>query len=244
MTYPLPEKRCLRIGHRGASAHAPDNTLTSFRKAAELGADMVELDVQRTADGQAAVIHDLFLRAATGQVLPVAKTTLAELRAVDLGGGERVPSIHEALDTIRAAGLGAYIELKDGGAIPLVIQALIDLDFCGHALVGSFRPDWVADFTAALPQVGGSVLFGSRAMDGPRAVSLARAAGARFVHPCWESDPHPSALLTPAWLQAVRAANLGVVCWHEERPAEIAELLALGVDGICSDRPELLKAKE
>ncbi len=240
MTYPLKENRCLRIGHRGASAHAPDNTLAAFRKAAELGADMVELDVQRTADGQAAVIHDLFLRAPGGQVLPVKESTLSELRAVDLGGGERVPTLVEALAVIRDAGLGAYIELKDGGAISLVVHALAALDFASHVVVGSFRPDWVADFKTAMPQVGGSVLFSSKAIDGPRAVSLARAAGASFVHPCWESDAHPSALLTPAWLSAVRAAGLGIVCWHEERPAEIAALLALGVDGICSDRPELL----
>jgi glycerophosphoryl diester phosphodiesterase len=196
--------------------------------------------VQRTADGQAVVIHDLFLRASSGQVLPVAKSTLAELQAVDLGAGERVPTLQAALAAIQALGLGAYIELKDGGAIPGLIQVLDELDFTRHVLVGSFRPDWMADFTAARPQVGGSVLFGSQAIDGPRAASLARAAGASFVHPCWESDPHPSALLTPAWLGAVRAAGLGVVCWHEERPAEIAVLLALGVDGICSDKPELL----
>ncbi len=241
MTYPLTEKRTLRIGHRGACAYAPDNSLASFRKAAELGADMVELDVQRTADGQAAVIHDLYLREPGGQLLVVNKSSLAQLRAVDLGGGERVPTLAEALETIRAAGLGAYIELKDGGSIPLVAAALEQLNFGAHCLVGSFRPDWVADFKTYAPQVGGSVLFGSKAMDGPRAAALARAAGASFVHPCWESDPSPSRLLTRGWLGAVRAAGLGVVCWHEERPAEIAALLALGVDGICSDRPELLR---
>jgi glycerophosphoryl diester phosphodiesterase len=114
------------------------------------------------------------------------------------------------------------------------------LNYAAHCLVGSFRPDWVADFHAACPQVGCSVLFGSKAIDGPRAVSLAQAAGASFVHPCWESDPHPSALLTPEWLSAVRAAGLKVITWHEERPAEIAMLQRLGVNGICSDRPELL----
>lgn len=240
MTYPLEEKRCLRIGHRGASAHAPDNTLSSFRRAAELGADRVELDVQRTADGQAAVIHDLYLHTPSGQVLPVKEATLSELRAVDLGGGEHVPTLVEALAVIRAAGLGAYIELKDGGAISLVVRALVELDFASQVVAGSFRPDWVADFKTSMPQVSGSVLFSSKAIDGSRAVCLASAAGASFVHPCWESDPHPSALLTPTWLGAVRAAGLGIVCWHEERPAEIAALLSLGVDGICSDRPELL----
>lgn len=241
MTFPLHEKRCLRIGHRGAAAHAPHNTLAGFRKAAELGADMVELDVQRSADGQAVVIHDLNLRAPDGRLLPVHDTRLPELRAVDLGWGEHIPTFPEALAVCIQLDLGMYIELKDGMVAPLVLRALQEQDYAGHCLVGSFRPDWVADFNAVAPQIGASVLFSSRAMDGPRAVSLARSCGASFVHPCWESDPAPSRLLTPAWLAAVHAAGLGVIAWHEERPAEIAALLELGVDGICSDRPELLQ---
>ena len=240
MSYPLNERRSLRIGHRGAAAHAPHNTLAGFRKAAELGADMVELDVQRSADGQAVVIHDLFLRAPDGGLLEVHRSTLAELRAVDLGWGERIPTLGEALALCQKRDLGAYLELKDGSVALLVMQILDELDFSAHCLVGSFRPDWVADFHAAQPAVGCSILFGSKAIDGPRAVSLAQACGAAFVHPCWESDPHPSALLTPAWLAAVRAAGLKVIAWHEERPAEIAALQNLGVNGICSDRPELL----
>jgi glycerophosphoryl diester phosphodiesterase len=240
MSYPLTERRCLRIGHRGAAAYAPHNTLAGFRKAAELGADMVELDVQRSADGQAVVIHDLFLHAPDGRVLEVHRSTLSELRTVDLGWGERIPVLREALAECRDHHLGVYIELKDGSAAPLVIEALKELDFSAHCLVGSFRPDWVADFTAACPGVGTSVLFGSKAMDGARAVHLAQSCGASAVHPCWESDPYPSRLLTPEWISTVRAAGLKIIIWHEERPAEIAALKRLGVDGICSDRPDLL----
>ena len=240
MSYPISEKRPLRIGHRGAAAYAPHNTLASFRKAAELGADMVELDVQRSADSQAVVIHDLYLKAPGGKLLPVRETTLAELRSVDLGSGERVPLLGEALETCRQLGLGVYIELKEGGAARMVCETLAALDYGAHCVVGSFRPDWVADFTAAAPQVAGSILFGSRAIDGPRAVQLARACAAAYVHPCWENGLHPSALLTPQWMGAVRSAGLGVITWHEERADEIAELKRLDVDGICSDRPELL----
>ena len=91
MSYPIAEKRPLRIGHRGAAAYAPHNSLAGFRKAAALKADMVELDVQRSADNQAVVIHDLALKSPNGQVLPVRETTLTELRRIDLGAGEHVP---------------------------------------------------------------------------------------------------------------------------------------------------------
>lgn len=201
---------------------------------------MIELDVQRSVDNQVVVIHDPYIRAPDGQVLLVNETTLAELQRIDLGGGERIPALREALDTCRQLNLGVLIELKQGGIADLVWEAMTTLGYDTHCLVGSFRPDWVADFKAIAPQVPGSILFGSKAIDGPRAVQLAQACNATNVHPCWERDPHPSALLTPQWLSAVRAAGLGVISWHEERLAEIAALKRLGVDGICSDQPELL----
>jgi glycerophosphoryl diester phosphodiesterase len=234
---PPSRYRFLRIGHRGARAHAPDNTLTGFRKAAALGADMVELDVQRTADGQIAVTHDSYLTDATNRVWPVQRSTMSDLQRLDLGGGERVPTLGEALRVCQDAAMGAYIEIKDGSVIPLLIQVLHDMEETEHCLVGSFRPDWVAEAKAAAPELATSVLFGSPHID---PVQLAQSAGATYVHPCWERFDHPSRLLTPEWIARVRQAGLGIVVWHEERVEEIAALRQLGVDGICSDAPELL----
>ena len=130
-----------------------------------------------------------------------------------------------------------YIELKDSGAIPGVLTTLREKEFAGHCIIGSFRPDWLAEVKAAVPQFVTSVLFSALSVD---PVKLAQAVGANFVHPCWERYPNPSSLLTPEWMARVRAADLGIVCWHEERPEEIAALGRIGVDGICSDAPELL----
>ena len=260
MSFPITEKRPLRIGHRGAAAYAPHNTLTSFRKAAELGADMVELDVQRTVDGQVVVFHDLFLKAPDGKVLPVHETTLAELQAVDLrqiftdlispdgepalrsvrGPGEHIPTFPEVLATCIQLNLGILLELKDGHASPLVIETLLEQGYTDHVVISSFRPDWLADFKAAVPKIEMSIQCGSKTMDGPHVVQLARACGASFVCPGYDNHPHPTGLLTPDWLGAVRAGGLRVISWHEERPAEIAALNRLGVDGICSNRPDLL----
>jgi glycerophosphoryl diester phosphodiesterase len=219
---PPSEFRFLRVGHRGARAHAPDNTLAGFRKAAELGADMVELDVQRTADGQLAVVHDTVLRDEKGRLWPVHDSTMAQLRQVDLGAGECVPSLSE---------------VKDGAVVPDMVRTLRDAHWVDHCLVGSFRPDWLAEVKALAPEATASVLFGSVNVD---PVALARSVGATYVHPCWERLAHPSEELTPDWIARVRGAGLGIVIWHEERPAEIAALRQLGVDAICSDAPELL----
>ncbi len=234
---PPSQYRFLRVGHRGARAHAPDNTLSSFRQAATLGADMVELDVQRTADNQIAVVHDAWLRDGVNHILPVRQSTLAQLQSIDLGQGERIPTLVEVLDLCEQEQMGAYIEIKDGGVVPALVRILLDRGWLDRCLIGSFRPDWIAEAKALAPQAITSILFSSPSID---AVQLARAAGATYVHPCWERYDHPSAKLTPEWIARVRQADLGIVIWHEERPDEIAALRRLGVDAICSDAPELL----
>jgi glycerophosphoryl diester phosphodiesterase len=233
---PPSSYRFLRIGHRGAAAHAPDNTLLGFRRAAELGADMVEFDVRQTTDGQTVLSHDPYLTDAAGRIWPVRGSALAELQAIDLGGGEHAPTLAEALEFCRDEQLGAYVELKDAAVIPAVVSAVCEYDWDRYTIVGSFRPDWLADLRASAPQIETSILFGSPHLD---AVELARSIGATYVHPCWERFPNPSTLLTREWIARVRRAGLGIICWHEERPEEIAALRQLGVDGICSDAPEL-----
>jgi glycerophosphoryl diester phosphodiesterase len=213
--------------------------MVSFSRAAELGADVVEFDVRQTRDNQIAVIHDSFLTDATGQVWPVHQSSLAELQQINLGGGERVPALSEAIKICQERQMGAYIEVKDGGAIPLLVQFLQDSEWATHCLIGSFRADWVAEVARSAPEIPTSVLFSSIHVD---PVRLAQSVGARFVHPCWEHLEHPSALLTPEWITSVRHAGLGIIVWHEERTHEIALLRRLGVDGICSDAPELLQA--
>ncbi len=234
---PPSRYRFLRIGHRGARAHAPDNTLASFRKAAELGADLVELDVQRTADAHLAVVHDTCLADTEGYIWPVHRSALADLQRIDLGAGERVPTLAQVLDLCQAEQIGMYVEVKDGGAVPHLVQILRDKEWLAHCIIGSFRPDWLAEVRALAPEAMTSILFSSPHVD---AVGLARSVGANYVHPCWERFAHPSALLTPEWVASVREADLGIIVWHEERPQEIAVLRQLGVDGICSDAPELL----
>jgi glycerophosphoryl diester phosphodiesterase len=202
-----------------------------------LGADMVEFDLQRTADGHVVLAHDAWLVDDLGRVRPIRHSRLDELLAIDLGDGERVPTLDQALELCRDEQLGAYIEIKEGSVLPALAAALEVHDMAGYTIVGSFRPDWLAEWKALAPKAATSILFSSTHLD---PVQLARSIDAQYVHPCWERFPDPSALLTPGWIAAVREAGLGIICWHEERPEQIAALRRLGVDGICSDAPELL----
>lgn len=113
-----PEGMIDVIAHRGASAHAPENTLAAFEKAAEAGADWFELDCHLTHDGELAVMHDGNLKRTTGLDRHVRAMTLAEVRQLDAGSwfgpefaGERIPTLGEALDLARGR-IGVYIEIK------------------------------------------------------------------------------------------------------------------------------------
>jgi glycerophosphoryl diester phosphodiesterase len=103
------------IGHRGAAGHAPENTLRSFHKAVELGADMVELDVHLCATGEPVVIHDDTVDRTTDRSGRVRDLSLDELKALDAGDGERVPTLVEVIDEMsgRAA---LNVELKGLGS--------------------------------------------------------------------------------------------------------------------------------
>jgi glycerophosphoryl diester phosphodiesterase len=237
-TIPPHERRFWRIAHRGASAYTPENTLAAIGKAAELGADAVELDVHISADGVPVIIHDANLSRTTNGTGPVSQYNLSQLKKLDAGNGETIPTLEEAIACCREHQLGLYLELKTGRVIRPVAELIRQHHLYYATIVSSFRLDWLADIKKLEPDIVTSVLFGSVEID---IVTLARVVEAQYVHPAWENQAlEPHRLLTPDWIRKVRAAGLGIICWHEERPAEIAALRRLGVDGICSDAPDLL----
>jgi glycerophosphoryl diester phosphodiesterase len=237
-TIPPHERRGLRIAHRGASAHAQENSAASIRKAWEFGADMVEIDIRTTADHMPVIAHDPSLKRLYNVDALIADITLEELRSYSKSSP--VMTFVEMLKLCHELQLGLYLDIKELSweATSRVLAALDEYDFINHTIFGSFRPDYLAEIKAHRPDAGTSILFSSIHVD---PVLLAQSIHADYVHPCWESRSEtPHKLLTPEWIERVREAQLGIVCWHEERPSEIAALQALGVDAICSDTPELL----
>jgi glycerophosphoryl diester phosphodiesterase len=236
---PPDQRRPLRIAHRGASAYAQEGSQASVEKAAELGADMIEIDIRVTRDEVPVIAHDSSLKRVFGVSGDVNELTLEELKAITPEGRQPVLTFDEMLDLCSRLSLGLYLDIKEitPNAMQAVIESLRRKGMMRYAIFGSFRPDLLAEIKAAAPSASTSILFSSVYID---PVALASAIKADYVHPCWERFESPSLLLTPEWIERVRSAGLGIVCWHEERPAEIAALNALGVDGICSDQPELL----
>jgi glycerophosphoryl diester phosphodiesterase len=219
------------IAHRGASeAEPPGNTLPAFRAAAALGADWVELDVRRTADGGLAVHHDAEL--ADGR-------PIVALAAADLPS--EVPSLAAALDA--CAGMGVNVEIKNAPVDPDwdesrriaddVVRVLAGRDPEG-LLVTSFDPgtlDRVRALDRRLPT--GLLVHPGLGLDD--AVALAAERGHRAVHP-W--DP----TVTEALVSAAHRRGLAVNVWTVNDPGRMRTLAAWGVDGIITDRPDLARA--
>lgn len=224
----------LRIAHRGASAIAPENTLAAIRRAIELGAPWVEVDVQACADGLV-VIHDDTLERTTSGHGPVATQTVDALRKLDAGylqpgHGERIPLPDEVLDLCRGR-CAVNLELKGPNVaprlLPLLAQTLARGWPADALLCSSFDWPQLEALRAALPDVPLGVLC--ERVDAA-AVAMAQQLGARVI----------ACALQHADAGAVAAAHgAGCVLWvFTVNDADCAaRLAALGVDGIFSDHP-------
>jgi len=229
------------IAHRGASAYEPENTLRAFDRAIEMDATMLELDVHLSQDGYPVVIHDADLSRTAGGAGRIVDMTLDQIKGFDVGQGERVPTLSEVIELVRGRA-ELYIELKGQRTPEAVVKTLQATGFADQVIVGSFYP-WLPQRVKFLaPTIRTSVLI--RGDDRQKDfVEWTLAVEADCVHLCWENaSPAPHELLTPELISAIRQRGLGVVLWHEERPAELRELVKFDVDGICTNTPDVLAA--
>jgi glycerophosphoryl diester phosphodiesterase len=233
-------RRYLNIAHRGASAYEPENTLRAFRRAIDLGADMSELDAHLSKDGHVMIMHSATVDETTNGHGAIRELSLAELKLLDAGKGEQIPTLPEVIDLVRGKN-GLYIELKGEGTPPAVIKILRDNHFTdGEVIVGSFLAPLVQQMKNLAPEISTSLLVGP-VFPSDQLVAMARSISADYVHLCWENrHPTPHKLLTPELLGALHDAKLGIVLWHEERPSELLVLCTLDVDAICSNTPDQL----
>ena len=227
------------IAHRGASAYEPENTLRAFETAIRMGATMLELDVHLTRDGELIVLHDAEISHTTDGAGDISTLSLAEAQAFDAGLGEHLPALREVIGLARGQAQ-LYVELKGLFTPGPLVELLHRERFYEDAIAASFMP-WLPQKVKWLePEVRTALLF--KDVDSLRMVAWAQSIGADYVHPCWEDQaPQPHRLLTPEVIHEIRAAGLGIIVWHEERPEELRALAALAVDGICTNTPDVLR---
>jgi glycerophosphoryl diester phosphodiesterase len=242
----IPQDRPLIIAHRGASAAAPQNTLAAFRRAMELGADGVELDVHLSADGIPVVIHNFEVDDVTDGTGKVTDKTLAELKELDAGAkfspefaGERIPTLAQVFEVLEGK-LLVNVELKDLSPKGVGLEAPVAevVRQCGmesKVLFSSFNPFTLRRVRPLAPGIPSGLLYSH---DLPP--YLRRAWLAPFTP---HEARHPDAEMTDARLvQWCRRRKLRINVWTVDEPDEMRRLIALGVDGIITDVPDVLSA--
>ncbi|MER7571512.1 glycerophosphodiester phosphodiesterase family protein [Streptomyces sp. NPDC126514] len=216
----------LTIGHRGVMGVEPENTLRSFVAAQQAGLDVIELDLHLSKDGHLVVMHDTEVDRTTDGSGPIAEKTLAELRALDAGLGERVPVLEEVLDAVTAP---LQAEIKDVAAARALAEVMRRRDLVARVEVSSFHDEAVAEIARLVPGVR-TALIGSRY--GTDIVERAVAVGAKTV--CLNIRR-----LTLEVVEAAREADLRIIGWVVNTQDHLRLVRALGLDGATTDHPEI-----
>lgn len=238
----------IKIGHRGAAGHEPENTLRSFVKAIRLGADAIELDVRRSAD-KIVVFHDDVVRPVSGGYFVVSSFRYAELRKCDIGNGEKIPTLEQVFGVLNRGNPWGWkpffnVELKERGMIEdvvglvqryrltdSVVISAFDIGETGHG--DSSTWDDLFAIKRMEPELRIALLVKSQE-NFAIALDLAADQGKVFaVNPSKK-------IVTRKMVADAHKKGIKIFVWTVNRPSEIARIKALGVDGIFSDYPDRL----
>jgi glycerophosphoryl diester phosphodiesterase len=223
-------RRIVRIGHRGAAGHAPENTLAAIRKGIALGVDFVEIDVRRTEDGVLVALHDETVNRTTNGKGRVDRLSLQDVKKLNAGNGENIPTLEEVLK-VTAGRTGLMLELKVKGTAKQTVEAVRDAGFKDPLIYASFIHDELPHVREVDPGASLMVLFGrlphapvSRAMEfRPSHVGLRHNTATRHL------------------VDAFHRSDLLVFVYTADSPGDIRHALSIGVDGVISNFPERIR---
>jgi glycerophosphoryl diester phosphodiesterase len=216
------------IGHRGAPVEEPENTMRSVGKGCEC-ADFVEVDVRLSHEGIPVVIHDAKLDRTTSGTGRVNDHTLKELRVLDAGEGETIPTLSEVLALVKGK-CGIFIEIKEPGS-ELAVCSLLDAGPADDVFIVSFHEDSIRTVKKLLPSVKTGYIF-SEPNDNP--VSKAVDLKADAIIPRLDR-------LSSDLIEIAHGSRIIVIPWTPNTPHQIGKAMKLGADGIITDNPCLAK---
>ncbi|BCB03961.1 putative glycerophosphoryl diester phosphodiesterase YhdW [Bacillus sp. KH172YL63] len=244
------EKQVENVAHRGASGYAPENTLASFDLAVKMKADYIELDVQRSKDGELIVIHDTTVDRTTDGSGKVADLTLEELESLDAGSwkgeafaGERLPTFEEVLDRYRGK-IGIVIELKSPTLYPgieeQVAEALkdhhLDTPQNDKIMLQSFDFESMKKMDELLPKVPVGVLAWDPATTTPEALEEI-SAYAEWYNPSY-------GIVTEEVVENVHSLDMQMASWTARSQEAVDFLYEMDVDAIITDYPDYVDPRK
>lgn len=216
------------IGHRGAPREHPENTLPSFQRALELGADGIELDVHATRDGVVVVHHDPVPRATSGNAAldgrAIAELSRAELEEFHVAGRERIPTLEEVMALVDGRA-DVFVEIKAPAIERAVVDVIRHAPAPGRCAIHSFDHRVARAARNIAPEIRTGILLTSYLLDPALALI---GAGASDLWQQWE-------LIDPPLVALAHDAGARVIAWTVNDPRAARRLAAWGVDGLCSD---------
>ncbi len=216
------------VGHRGASAHEPENTLRSIRRAFEVGADAVEVDARVSKDGHVVIIHDKTVDRTTNGTGLVSELFFEEIRALDAGKGEKIPALQEVLKEIRGKGC-LFLEIKVDEATVPSLRLVEDMGLMDSVLFISFSSDALSLIKEFHREAHTGFLY-VKPFDG---IIGAKKLGCEVVLPYYR-------LATEKAIAFAHRMKLKVVPWTVDELEVAKEFKRRGVDGIATNRPDLI----
>jgi glycerophosphoryl diester phosphodiesterase len=228
----------IAFAHRGGASEVPENTLPAFQHAVDLGYRYVETDVHVTADGMLLAFHDDVLDRVTDRTGTIADLPWSEVRQALVDGREPIPLLEDLLGAWPS--LRVNIDPKHDAAVDPLIETLRRTAAVGRVCVGSFSDERIARVRDALSGICTSL--------GPvGSLQLGLAAQGDDVgelpDPCAQLPTHyeETEIVTPALVAEAHRRGMQVHVWTIDDPDEMVRLLDLGVDGIMTDRPAVLR---
>lgn len=230
------------FGHRGASCAAPENTLAAFEKAAEDGADGVELDVHLSSDGQLVVIHDDTVNRTTNGTGAVHDMTFEQIRSLDASMGKQkfsgahIPTLEEVYRLLKPTRLMINVELKenawDGGftVIPKVLELEEKYGMAGRVFYSSFNHYVLREIKNHSAETPVGLLYAAALVD---VWDYAASVPADAIHPLYLT------LRDPDLVPRCHAAGIAVRPWTVNEEADLCAMFAAGVDAVITNDPEL-----
>ena len=218
------------LGHRGAPAYEPENTLASFKKAIELGVDQIELDLRFSKDSKLVVIHDEKLDRTTNGKGLVREFTLAELKKLDAGKGEKIPTLQEVIDLIRDKGIFLQIELKESNMQRHLLDLIQKNNLEERVMVISFLHEELRKIKELNPNIKTGVLIGQKLIDPLERLRQVRADAVSMRH----------TLVNKRLVERLHQNNIELTVWVVNEPRDIRRAIKLGIDIIGTDKPDLV----
>ncbi len=237
---PTPKNTVRVIAHRGASGYAPENTMAAFKKALEMGAEMIEFDVHRSSDGKFVIMHDDETDRTTGFKGKIAEMTLEQIEQLDAGSwfskdftGEKVPTLSQVLEWAKGK-IQVNIEIKSEGCEEEIVRLINKLDTKNETIVTSFHHEFLKKIKELDPEILTGALIGDvkdeKQLDDIIAVCAPNALNPRYIN------------ISKSNVRWAHEKGMAVNIYTVNDTISMQRLIKFGADGIITNYPDVLLA--